>query len=577
INLMDKYFGAYHDELSVRTGYIWPDSVAGIVDETPDCLFDRDLNTKWCCGSADVESCSAVVWSMSEPVTVTHYSFTTANDNEIYLNRNPVAWRLYGSNSELTEDLKMNDDLFDSGEVPEGWVLLDQVFDSDLPDANYTECAFSVDNPTPYQHYMLLIDYCDIGCTTFQLSELTLYGIAPVFDSHAEGADAVAQLVGDSINLMDAYYDRLLPHTIAGGFDWTVDVVFDEYEQEKPNCLFDRNLNTKWRENRSVVESCSSVVWSMTEQVIVTHYSFTTANDNEIHPNRNPVAWRLYGTNLEMTDEMAMNDDLFDSGKVPEGWDLLDQVFDSDLPDANFTECAFSVDDPTPYQHYMLLIDYCDLEGASFQLSELTLYGIAPVFDNHAEGADAVAQLVGDSINLMDAYYDRLLPHTIAGGFDWTVDVVFDEYEQEKPNCLFDRNLNTKWRENRSVVESCSSVVWSMTEQVIVTHYSFTTANDNEIHPNRNPVAWRLYGTNLEMTDEMAMNDDLFDSGKVPEGWDLLDQVFDSDLPDANFTECAFSVDDPTPYQHYMLLIDYCDLEGMTFQLSELTLYGRTD
>ncbi|MGM9680057.1 MAG: hypothetical protein ACI3XR_00980 [Eubacteriales bacterium] len=185
VNLMEEYFGSY-SAISITQGYVYdedaPDDVKGANEAAPN-LFDGDVSTKWCCPRTSAEHCSSVVWSMSQAVTATHYSFTTANDNESYTNRNPVAWRIYGTNKELTEDMAMNDDYFwlegyEENCVPEGWELIDYVGCSDLPDLNFTECAFTIDNPTSYQYYMLLIDWCDFSGASMQISEFTLYGTA---------------------------------------------------------------------------------------------------------------------------------------------------------------------------------------------------------------------------------------------------------------------------------------------------------------------------------------------------------------------------------------------------------------
>lgn len=196
-------------------------------------------------------------------------------------------------------------------------------------------------------------------------------------------------------------------------------------------------------------------------------------------------------------------------------------------------------------------------------------------FDEHAEGAEAVAKMVGNSINLMPDYFDKLLPYTRAGGYEW-VDAE-EDYNLEWADKLLDGDITTKWCMGKSETELNSVVVWSMTQLVAVTHYSLTTANDNETYPNRNPVAWRLYGTNLEIDESMMMDYEFLgtvDDDMIPTGWELVDQVWDSDLPDANFIECGFSVDKPAAYQYYILLIDWCDTDGFVFQLSELTLYG---
>ncbi|MGM9680055.1 MAG: hypothetical protein ACI3XR_00970 [Eubacteriales bacterium] len=191
VNLMPDYFGAI-SEYTVAQGYDWnPDEHPDLGNETPPNLFtnpDNSLNfsedgtkgldDKWCCGANEVEGCSAIIWSMTQSVTATHYAFKTANDNEEWPNRNPEAWRIYGTNADLTEDMQPTEDQLFNMEVPDGWELIDTVYETDLPDMNYTVCAFAIDNPTAYKHYMVCIDYIALGGQTFQLAEIFLFGSA---------------------------------------------------------------------------------------------------------------------------------------------------------------------------------------------------------------------------------------------------------------------------------------------------------------------------------------------------------------------------------------------------------------
>lgn len=179
-NLMDEHFLSY-SEISVTIGFDWDGTDRPELGrEVAPNLFDGDTATKWCCSDTDVAGCSAVVWSMSEAVTVTHYTFTTANDNAEFVGRNPVAWRLYATSNELTADMAMTTDLFNGDTVPEGWVLIDEVSDTELPDDNFVECGWEIDaeSRAAYSGYMLLIDSCDTSNEVFQMSEIDLYGTA---------------------------------------------------------------------------------------------------------------------------------------------------------------------------------------------------------------------------------------------------------------------------------------------------------------------------------------------------------------------------------------------------------------
>lgn len=180
VDLMDEQFASF-SEISVTKGFDWTDtSSAELGNEAAINLFDGDTATKWCCGDTEAAKASAVVWSMKEAVTVTHYTFTTANDNAEYVGRNPIGWRIYGTNDELSSDMAMTESNFSDGSVPAGWILLDEVVKTEIPNENFLEYGFAVDgaNQGAYKSYMLLIDTCDTANTVFQMSEITLYGAA---------------------------------------------------------------------------------------------------------------------------------------------------------------------------------------------------------------------------------------------------------------------------------------------------------------------------------------------------------------------------------------------------------------
>lgn len=179
-NLMEDYFDSY-SEISVTKGFDYDGtSRAELGQEFAPNLFDGDTATKWCCGDTDVEGCSAVVWKMNKAVTVTNYTFTTANDSAEYYGRNPIGWRLYATNNELNSDMAMTNSMFSGDSVPEGWVLISEVSETKMPDENFTECGWAVDeeNQGEFTGYMLLIDSCDYLNSVFQLSEIALYGNA---------------------------------------------------------------------------------------------------------------------------------------------------------------------------------------------------------------------------------------------------------------------------------------------------------------------------------------------------------------------------------------------------------------
>ncbi|MCW3787946.1 T9SS type A sorting domain-containing protein [Plebeiibacterium sediminum] len=99
-----------------------------------------------------------------------------------------------------------------------------------------------------------------------------------------------------------------------------------------------------------------------------------------------------------------------------------------------------------------------------------------------------------------------------------------------------------------------STLSWTMKEQVTLKWYVIYTANDNADHPGRNPQKWGLYGSNNAVT------------------WNLIDAVYDPQLPDENYVGTAFSISDPVPYQYYCFRVESTDGSDV-LQFSEIGLY----
>ncbi len=191
-NLMESFVGIVMSQ-SIFNGNDWTnsedDQFIGLGKEDAPNLFDGDPETKWCCSRSDVEYAAALVWEMTEAVDVVAYSITTGNDNVEWTSRNPVQWRLYGTNT-LPETV-MTDENPDEGDtylrsmtVPEGWVLIDAVDAADpdnpmlsqVPDENFKEVGFEVAHPGQYKYFLFLIDYAESDDITFQLADFTLFG-----------------------------------------------------------------------------------------------------------------------------------------------------------------------------------------------------------------------------------------------------------------------------------------------------------------------------------------------------------------------------------------------------------------
>ncbi|MBQ8382950.1 MAG: CotH kinase family protein [Clostridia bacterium] len=138
-------------------------TIEGNFGEGIDCLFDGDLETKYCCAvgyggwwgqqqSGTVE----ITFTLDAGRVLTGYSLSTANDTAKYPDRNPESWVLYAQ----TDDGR--------------WVEIDASSATELGMGAYNYTAYGrllETNTTGASHYKLVITHTG----TLQLSELTLY------------------------------------------------------------------------------------------------------------------------------------------------------------------------------------------------------------------------------------------------------------------------------------------------------------------------------------------------------------------------------------------------------------------
>lgn len=82
------------------------------VSESAMNLLDQSTHNKWCDFAFNHANCSNLTVTFENPVCLSAYSFTTANDAPW---RDPVAWSIYG-----TDDLSLS-----PANLEQGWTLLD--------------------------------------------------------------------------------------------------------------------------------------------------------------------------------------------------------------------------------------------------------------------------------------------------------------------------------------------------------------------------------------------------------------------------------------------------------------------
>lgn len=121
---------------------------------------------------------------------------------------------------------------------------------------------------------------------------------------------------------------------------------------------------------------------------------------------------------------------------------------------------------------------------------------------------------------------------------------------------LFDGNSSVN-KFSGTVQESIPTVYFSLNQATTLTHYTFTTANDAESYPERNPAGWRFYG-------------------KVGDMWMLISKIesspnYETGLKAKNLTSYSYEIETPIECLEYK--IEFIFTSSM-MQLGDITLYA---
>ncbi len=310
-----------------------------------------------------------------------------------------------------------------------------------------------------------------------------------------DGAVATAKLIDKKLNVDASKV------TYAGG-DCTGDGPFA--------AIFDNNTNSKlcasW--NGSVV-----ITWEYDEAIVLTKYVIVSGND---HPGRDPRDWKIYGSNDKET------------------WTVVDEVAGNvfapnDTNDNRKTPFEFTTDTVTAYKYYKWEVT-AQNGNSHFQLMELVTY--TAVEDKSAATIEKQA---------LNPEYDCV------GGKEHSAGV----------EGLFDGDLGTKMC--RQYGELPITITWEFDAAEVLKKYTFVSGSDHSDHPQRDPVAWTLYGSN----DKSA--------------WSEVDSVAGNAFF-ANSTAYDYTIyENTTAYQYYKLVITENggnDNVGLPIvQLQEIILY----
>lgn len=267
--------------------------------EGPAMICDGQVATKWCIDSPR-QMPYVIILDAGEAATVAEYGLVTGDDTSTYPDRNPVAWKMSGSNDKQT------------------WTTLDdQKNNRLLPDEDQQEYRFKPASKGSYRYYRFEF-FRMKGGTRIQLSEIYLYKTAqmPVKTTFTSGTGRGKE---GAAMAADGY-------------------IFSKW------CIDDAR------------QMPYTIVLDAGEQTAVSEYRFYTGDDTHTYPDRNPITWRLSGSNDQ------------------KNWTVLDnQQNNRRLRDENEQEYRFKTSATNSFRYYRFeFIRMAD--GTRLQLSEIKLF-----------------------------------------------------------------------------------------------------------------------------------------------------------------------------------------------------------
>ena len=334
---------------------------------------DNDVSTKYC---GPFYGNAYFFFDAGSEVDAYGYRIYTANDTQRNSDRNPSSWKLYGSNTRLTDP-----------EDPE-WKLIDERKDDwTMPAANYTPVDFyiprALETLTLSQHSAMLLlgeelqlqaSYTPITIQNLKLQWTSTDEAVATVDKEGR---VVATGLGTADIILSApnistlrdtctvtvveelpghrYYQFAI-EAISGGST----IQFSEFDlldmdgnEIKPlklyactgeyikdhdqGDLFDDDVTTKY----CGIFNAGTTLYMFVDAgspVMLSGYRITTAADTQTFPERNPVSWSLLGSNVK--------------SDVPghEAWTLLDhRENDTTLGAANYQPYDFFFTYPQPF------------------------------------------------------------------------------------------------------------------------------------------------------------------------------------------------------------------------------------
>ena len=210
------------------------------IEEGPAMICDGDASTKWCVDEPS-HMPYVIILDAGTPTDFAEYGFVTGNDTQDYPDRNPVTWRVSGSNDK------------------QNWTTIDtQENDRTLRDENEQEYRFKPAKKGQFRYYRFEFLKMADG-TRIQLSEINLHkvgrtSIKTTFVSGPGNGMEGAAMVSDGF-----FYTK-----------WCI----DEPSKMPYSIVLDAGTSTA-----------------------ITEYGLVTGDDSHTYSGRNPRNWKVMGSN----------------------------------------------------------------------------------------------------------------------------------------------------------------------------------------------------------------------------------------------------------------------------------------
>ena len=210
------------------------------IEEGPAMICDGDASTKWCVDEPS-HMPYVIILDAGTPTDFAEYGFVTGNDTQDYPDRNPVTWRVSGSNDK------------------QNWTTIDtQENDRTLRDENEQEYRFKPAKKGQFRYYRFEFLKMADG-TRIQLSEINLHKVGrtcikTTFVSGPGNGKEGAAMVSDGF-----FYTK-----------WCI----DEPGKMPYSIVLDAGTSTA-----------------------ITEYGLVTGDDSHTYSGRNPRNWKVMGSN----------------------------------------------------------------------------------------------------------------------------------------------------------------------------------------------------------------------------------------------------------------------------------------